>query len=207
MFDIDQVAFQVWEYPVSWVELIASVFGLVSVFLASKAIIWTWPIGIVNEVFLFILFFQVQLYANMSLQVFFFVVTLYGWYHWGKSKQAPSISALNWKWRGILMGIMLVGTVLAGLLFKDIHELLPKYFKEPQAYPFADSAVMMMSIVGTVLLARKNWETWILWIAVDAVSMVLSFQKAVYFLAMEYVIFLGLSVFGLYQWKKEMRNG
>ena len=71
-FDINTIAFEVIGYPVSYVELIGTLFGLISVYFASRANILTWPTGIINEFFLFILFFQVQLYADMFLQVYFF---------------------------------------------------------------------------------------------------------------------------------------
>ena len=73
-FDIASAAFTVIGYPISYVELIGTLFGLISVYFASRANILTWSTGIVNEVFLFILFFQVHLYADMFLQVYFFVL-------------------------------------------------------------------------------------------------------------------------------------
>jgi nicotinamide mononucleotide transporter len=86
IFDINNVAFEIIGYPISYVEMIGTLFGFISVYLATKTNILTWGTGIINELFLFILFFQVQLYADMFLQVFFFAVTLYGWYYW---KQIP----------------------------------------------------------------------------------------------------------------------
>src|SRR5688500_5723605 len=91
-FSVENIAFNVPGYPISYVELIGTVFGLVSVYYASKANIITWPTGIINEAFLFILFFQVQLYADMFLQIYFFAVTLYGWYRWNKMPDKNSIS-------------------------------------------------------------------------------------------------------------------
>jgi nicotinamide mononucleotide transporter len=95
-------------YPISYVELIGTLFGLVSVYFASRANILTWGTGIVNEIFLFILFFQVQLYADMFLQIYFFVVTLYGWYNWNaKTKKPKSETSLRNK--NLLLSI-LIGT-------------------------------------------------------------------------------------------------
>ena len=82
LFDINNIAYEIIGYQISYVELIGTLFGLISVYLATKTNILTWATGIINELFLIILFFQVQLYADMFLQVFFFVVTLYGWYNW-----------------------------------------------------------------------------------------------------------------------------
>jgi nicotinamide mononucleotide transporter len=63
---------------------------------------------------------------------------------------------------------------------------------------------MVASILATFLLAKKRIETWILWIVVDVVSVVLYLIKGVYFLSLEYVVFLGLATYGLLQWRKKM---
>ena len=81
LFDINNIAYEIIGYQISYVELIGTLFGLISVYLATKTNILTWATGIINELFLFILFFQVQLYADMFLQVFFFVVTPVSYTH------------------------------------------------------------------------------------------------------------------------------
>ncbi len=205
-FDINYLAFSVLGYPISYVELIGTLFGLISVFYASRANILTWPTGIVNEVFLFVLFFQVQLYADMFLQVYFFVVTLYGWYNWKTNLDDKMVSSLSNKNRLLLFLIVIIGTVLSGYLFSNIHHLLPNYFKIRAAYPFTDSFVMVSSIVATVLLARKKLENWVFWIAVDTVCVVLYYKKEIFFLSLEYLIFFGLASYGLYHWTKELKH-
>lgn len=205
-FEIGNTAFKALGYPVSYVELIGTLFGFISVYFASKTNILTWPTGIVNEAFLFILFFQVQLYADMFLQIYFFAVTLYGWYKWNSKLPDNKISALDFNSKIVLLTSVLAGMLLAGFFFSNIHLYLPRYFAIPAAYPFADSFVMVASIVATILLARKKIETWYLWIAVDAVCTGLYFKKEVYFLSLEYFAFLGLASYGLYHWKKQMNN-
>ncbi len=205
-FEIENVAFQIWAYPISYVELIGTVFGLVSVYLASRANILTWGTGIVNEVFLFMLFFQVQLYADMFLQIYFFVVTVYGWYNWNKTTREIKISQISFRNKIFLVLAIIIGTLIAGFLFTNIHVYLPTYFKIKAAYPFTDSFVMVASIVATILLAKKKIENWYLWIAVDLVCVVLYFKKGIYFLSLEYFIFLGLTSYGLYHWKQQLSN-
>ncbi len=205
-FDIENTAFSIISYPISYVELIGTVFGLISVYYASKANILTWSTGIVNEVFLFILFFQVHLYADMFLQVYFFIVTIYGWYNWNTSTVENKIAVISTKARWLITIIIIAGSLLSGLLIKNIHLYLPNYFKVAAAYPFTDSFVMVLSIVATVLLAKKKIENWHLWILVDAICIILYFKKGVYFLSLEYLIFLGLASYGLYHWKKQLVN-
>lgn len=206
-FSIEAIAFEIAGHPVSWIELIGTLFGLVSVALAGRPHILTWPTGIINEIFLFLLFFQVQLYADMLLQVYFLVITLYGWYHWRRQGGVPSVSALTWRQRAMWLVGILIGTLGMGWWLSGVHLSLPTYFPAPAALPYIDAWVMMASIAATVLLARKKWESWWLWIAVDVVSIVLYFKKDIAFLAAEYVVFLGLAVFGLLNWRRQMQHG
>ncbi|SDC33804.1 nicotinamide riboside transporter PnuC [Williamwhitmania taraxaci] len=199
---IENIAFEILSYPISYVELIGTLFGLISVYFATRANILTWATGIVNEGFLFILFFQVQLYADMFLQVYFFAVTLYGWYQWNAKTSENKIFETSFKNKIFLAAIILLGTLLSGIFFTNIHLYLPTYFKIQAAYPFTDSFVMVTSIVATILLAKKRVENWYLWIAVDLVCIVLYFKKGIYFLSLEYFIFLWFASYGLYHWRK-----
>lgn len=206
IFEIKNIAFQIWGYPISYVELIGTLFGLFTVYFASRANILTWGTGIVNEIFLFILFFQVQLYADMFLQVYFFIVTIYGWYYWKTDTAEKMISEINFRNKLLLATAIFIFSLLSGFLFSNIHLYLPEYFKVKASYPYIDSFVMVSSIVATVLLAKKKTENWYLWIAVDLVCVVLYFKKGIYFLSLEYFIFLGLASYGLYHWKKQLSN-
>jgi len=203
---IDHIAFKVLNYPLSYIELIGTLFGLISVYYASRANILTWPTGIINEIALFVLFFQVQLYADMFLQVYFFVVTIFGWYKWKSNTADVPVTSAGPLMIKIIAVIMVIGTIGVGLIIRSIHSWLPAYFPLPAAYPFADSFVMVGSILATVLLARKQVENWYLWIIVDVVSIVVYLLKGIYFLSLEYVIFLGLASFGLYRWTKQLRH-
>jgi nicotinamide mononucleotide transporter len=205
-FDIKNIAFEAIGYPISYVELIGTLFGLLSVYFAARANILTWSTGIINELFLFILFFQVQLYADMFLQLYFFVVTLYGWHNWKQKPKQNSITSTNSKMKIWLASTIVIGTIIAGFLFSNIHLYLPQYFKTAAAFPFVDSFVMVLSIVATVLLAQKKIETWYLWKVVDIVCAFLFFKKGVVFLALEYLVFLGLATYGLLNWKKDLNN-
>lgn len=204
-FDIANIAFSALDYKVSYIELIGTLFGLISVYYASRANILTWSTGIVNEFFLCLLFFQVQLYADMLLQVYFFTVTIYGWYYWKSGTTDRSITTLTNSARLFVSGVIALGTVLAGMLFSNIHVYLPQYFKLPAAYPYIDSLVMVMSIVATIMLAQKKLESWYLWLLVDCISVALYYKKGVYFLSLEYLVFLGLAYYGLCNWRKQLK--
>lgn len=204
--DIQSIAVVIFGYPISYIELLGTSFGMISVFLASRGSILTWPTGIVNEFFLFLLFFQVQLYPDMALQIYFFVVTLFGWYSWRKRKNHRRITTLSGFQRGVLALFIVAGSVLAGVFFRNIHELIPVLFKEPSAYPFADSFILISSIAATYLLALKKTENWMLWILIDLAAVWLYLQKEIYFLALEYTLFLCIAIYGLIHWQKKSAN-
>jgi len=204
-FQINNIAFEILGYPVSFVELIGTFFGLISVYYASRANILTWSTGIVNEVFLFILFYQVQLYADMFLQVYFLIVTLYGWYNWNTKSIDNKIYETTNRTKLLLLSAIILGSLISGYIFTNIHLYLPTQFKIKAAYPFIDSFVMISSIFATILLAKKKIENWYLWIAIDLICVILYYKKGIYFLSLEYFIFLGLASYGLYNWKKQLR--
>lgn len=206
-FDINNTVFETIGYSISYIELIGTLFGLISVYLATKANILTWVTGIINELFLFILFFQVQLYADMFLQVFFFVVTIYGWYNWKQISKEDNITTTLLKTKIWLLCTIVVGTTIVGFIISNLQLYLPQYFKTEASYPFIDSFVMVLSIVATILLAQKKIETWYLWIVADLVCVFLFYKKGIAFLALEYFVFLGLATYGLLNWKKQLKNG
>ncbi len=202
IFDINNVLFSVLGYDISLLEFIGTIFGLICVYYASRANIITWPAGIISEIFLFSLFFQVQLYADMFLQLFFIAVNSYGWYNWNKNAQEQktfSMKPKEWLFTTITV---LSGTAIFGYITGNLHVFFPSYFTEAAAYPFIDSFVMSLSIVATYLMAIRRTENWHLWILVNLICVFLFFYKGVVFLSLEYFIFLGIATYGLLNWRK-----
>ena len=205
-FHIENIAFSCYGYPVSYVEAIATLFGLISVYLASRAHVFTWSTGIVNEFFLSLVFFQVQLYADVLLQVYFFVVSVYGWCHWNTLKQHTIKNKMELKSVFGLLALLAFATAIAGYTVARLHVLLPDYVYIPAAYPYTDSFIMVASIMATLLLAQRRIENWFLWIAIDVVCVMLYYKKEIYFLSLEYLIFLGMATYGYFHWKTKLTH-
>jgi nicotinamide mononucleotide transporter len=202
---LDWIILTVFEYPLSGIEALGILSGLLSVYLATKRNIFTWPTGIVNEFAFFTIFFQVQLYADMFLQVFFFVVTVYGWLSWKKSNANVIVRGLEASNKGYLVCVIIVGTLSLGFLMSHLHLLLPDLFTKPAAYPYQDAFTTTSSIIATFLLAKRYIENWYLWIIVDVVSVWLYFSRGIVFLSLLYCIFFLLASRGLLLWKEEYR--
>lgn len=203
-FRIDNTWFSIWTYPVSYLEAAGTFFGIVSVYLAARASIHTWSTGIVNVLLFLLIYYQVQLYSDMLLQVYFLVMSIYGWLVWQqrKSKEYATIRSLGKKQQVYLYLGIIISAVLLGLLIANIHQLFSQFFSKPAAYPLADAFTTVMSIMATVLLARKILQSWILWILVDLVSIMLYWHRGIYLVSLEYVLFLIIAIVGLLQWRK-----
>ena len=200
--NINSIAFTLLAYPVSYLEFIATLFGLLSVYLASKRNILTWPTGIINEWGFFLLFYQVQLYADMLLQVYFFAMTLYGWYYWNSTQKKREVTRLSpQQWRYLIVTLAL-GTMALGLFIRNLHLMLPAFFQLPAAFPFIDAFTTITSIIAMLFLAKKILDSWLLWIAVDVVSIGLYTIKDINVVAVEYAVFLLIAIYGYIHWQR-----
>jgi nicotinamide mononucleotide transporter len=205
-FDIENIAVEIWSYKLSYIELIGVITGFLSVLFATRAQILTWPIGIINIICFVSLFYQTQLYPDMFLQLYYFIVTIYGWLHWRSKTKPVSIAWLSPETRLKAIFVIAAGTILSGLFFSHIHQILPLYFEKPSAFAYADSFVMVCSISAMKLMADKKTENWLLWMAVNVVCTFLYFQKSLYFLAIEYFIFFLLAMYGYFFWQQKIHE-
>ena len=205
-FSIQNIFITVFGYPLSYVEFIGTTTGLLSVWLATRSNIWTWPTGLINVTCFFLIFFEVRLYADMFLQLYFFVTSIYGWMVWYKKGNSGVIKLLSESQRIKLLGAVILTTFIAGVIVKNIHLIFPQIFGKPASYPFWDTFVAVLSVVATILLAQKKIENWWFWIVVDIISVALYVKKMVLFIAIEYFVFLCLASTGLLIWVKIMHN-
>lgn len=207
IFDVKEIFFTVLGHGVSYVEFIGTILGLISVFLASRANIFTWPTGIANAIFFLVIFYQIHLYSDMFLQMYFCGMGVYGWFSWkNKAEHHHSeIQTLTNRTR-LLIGIFIAFVVVAvGTLISQIHLILPRVFDHPASFPYVDTFIAISSILSTILLARRIFETWVLWILVDITSIGLYSVKGVKLIALEFVIFLVLAVLGIYTWSRLLK--
>ena len=212
-FDIESIFFELWGYQMSYIEFFGTLAGGIAVFLAARANIWSWPLGLINVTLFFFLFYQVQLYPDMFLQVFFFVTNLIGWWRWAHPRPGEEDKKnelkVSWMQPKYLLGLAIIGltgTFLFGSLAARLHEFFPIIFNKPSAFPYLDSFVTVMSIITTFLMIQKKIESWVIWIIVDVVATYMYFMKGIKFVAIEYLIFCFIAAFGLWNWMKKYRS-
>lgn len=182
----------------SCLELVAVLFGIVSVYLSTRENIWSWPTALVNVSLFFALFYRSGLYSDTGLQVVYFVLSIYGWYEWlygGANRTAISVSRTTRKTWMVLCAIGVVAWAVLG----SITSRLPG-----TALPYVDAATTTVSLLAQWMMTRKLLENWAIWIAVDVVYIGMFIFKGLYLTAFNYGIYLALAVLGYITWKRSL---
>jgi nicotinamide mononucleotide transporter len=185
-----------WIYE-HYLEILGFVFGILGVFLTAKQNIWCWPVGLANVILCLFVFLFAKLYADVILQIFYLVMTIYGWYEWlhgGEKKTVLKIRRIRIHETLILLAIGAAGTAVAGYLFSRYTDA---------ALPYWDSLVAVWGVIGTWAMARKILEHWVMWIIVDLICSILYAYKEIYLFSALYFVFVILAVYGLIRWKKD----
>lgn len=184
----------------SWLEAAAVVFGISSVWFARKENIWFYPTGIVNVLIYVYLCFFAGLYADMAINGFYFVMSVFGWYNWTRRDEKQNhkpISALNLTEWFFYLVISLVS-------FGLIYFILSRYTNS--TVPIFDSFTTSLFIVGMWLMAIKKIENWIFWIIGDLLVIPLFASKELVFTSVQYIVFLILAVMGFVEWRRRLTD-
>jgi nicotinamide mononucleotide transporter len=203
---VDNIAFTVIGYPMSYVEFIGTIFYLWSVWLISKRNILTWPIGIISVLLYMILFYQIRLYSDTIEQVYYLGASIYGWWVWNRSPQDNGqITDVKYSSsRNLVLWVVITAivSVVFGFVMTRIHIWLPVIFPEAASFPYLDAITTIMSFSAMWLMAQKKTESWIYWIIVDVIGIWLYFVKDVKFISLLYVVLLFMAFNGLRMWYK-----
>lgn len=204
-FSINSIAFTFLHYPMSYIELVGTLFYLWSVWLIAQKKILTWPIGILSVILYAILFYQIQLYSDCIEQIYYIGTSVYGWWFWNRDKvNNEEIQVVKGSHQNNILwltGIFIVSG-LTGLFMRNIHQILPQIFPSPADFPFLDAFTTISSFAAMFLLARKRVESWVIWIVVDIIGIGLYYAKGVKFLSLLYVILLIIAIRGFISWNK-----
>jgi nicotinamide mononucleotide transporter len=205
----------------NYIEVFGAGAGIIYVFLEIRQTIWLWPVGIITSAVYIWVFFTSKLYADMSLQGYYLVISCLGWYWWAGRKNGRggdlekgrigegekgrlgdeenrTLQVTRLRLRtGVVLAIVFV------LLYAIMWLILSRFTDSP--VPEWDSFLTSLSIVATWMLARKIYEHWLLWIVVNSVASVLFLTRGLYPTVILYMVYGIMSFAGLAAWKKTIR--
>jgi nicotinamide mononucleotide transporter len=179
-------------------EFVGLIIGLLYLYLEYKANIWLWPVGVIMPLVYIVIFYQSKFYADMGIYIYYFFVSIYGWYIWSKSlKQTDEIMISHLPRRYLVK----LATIFL-ITFAVIAYVLIRFTDSP--VPYGDSFTTSLSILAMWMLAHKYIEQWLLWIVVNIVSTGLYFWKGLDTTAVLFIVYSIIPVFGYFKWKKMM---
>lgn len=189
-------------FRINYTELLGAILGILYVFLSIRQNIYTWPTGILTSLLYIFVFFRSGIYAAMSLQVYYVIISIYGWYYWlkGKNNKIESKVPVKHVNKQLWFKIGLIFLIIYTIIFF----ILSKY--SDSNVPVLDSITTSLSIIATWMLARKYLENWIIWIIADILSAGLYFLKNLWPTIILFVVYTVMAFAGYFEWKKDLNT-
>jgi len=181
----------------SALEVMAAVFGVISVYLSTRQNIWSWPTAIVNVALYAFVFYQGRLYGQMGLQPIYLGLSVYGWYQWlhgGEQRTELRVSRASSR----LLGALGVLNLALWLALAAVLRLTDA------ALPWLDALLTTTSLVAQWMMTRKILENWLVWIALDVVYVPMFISQGLYATALLYAAFLVLALMGFVEWRRSL---
>jgi nicotinamide mononucleotide transporter len=179
-------------------EGFAVAFGILSVWLSTREHLWSWPTALVNVSLYFVVFARAKLYADMGLQVVYFVLSLYGWYQWrfgGARRSTLHVSRLSRRTAWTLVALVVLCTTLLATILSRLTDA---------ALPWVDSFTTSTSLAAQWMMTRKILENWVVWAAVDVVYVGMFLVKSLHLTAALYAGFFVLALLGHRSWRRSL---
>lgn len=184
----------------SLLELLAVVFAVAYLILAVRENSLCWyAAGISTLIFLFI-FWDVKLYMESGLQIYYLAMAFYGWYQWRDAQtETASLQVSKWSARQHVVALALIATLtyVSGSLLNSGTDA---------NLPYLDSFTTWASVMTTFMVARKILENWIYWLVIDSVSIYLYLDRELYFTSLLFAIYIVIIFFGWFAWNRSYRH-
>ncbi len=189
-------------HQMSWLEIIAALFGAISVICSKQNSIWLYPTGLVSTgIYAYLLSReQFKLYAEATLNVYYFIMSVYGWYHWARKSASETETPVGWATRSewvVTGGITLIGWALFGYLLRNYSN---------SDVPVIDAFVSATACAGMWLLAKRKIENWVVLNVSNLVAVPLLFHKHLLPTAVLTIFLFIVAVMGYFSWRKIWRE-
>ena len=198
----------------SYIELAASLFGLVYVVFEVLQKNFMWYLWVLTSITFGIVYYYSHIYAYMGLQIYYVAMGIYGIYSWRRAKALAKRAAAQPATQPGELGsedadilvvrkmsreVAILSTLFSIIVFFILTYIL-KCTEDPN--PWLDSFCSVISMLATFWLSRQYLQNWYLWIACNVASTILSLSVAQYYAALLYFIMIGMAVWGLWHWNK-----
>lgn len=185
----------------SWLEILAVILGIAYLLLAMRENILCWYAAFFSTAIFLSVFWEVKLYMESGLQIFYLVMAVYGWYQWrnntndNNADNNNSLAISTWTTQRHVTVILVTLCISAASGYG-----LASY--TDANFPYLDSLTTWGAVVTTYMVARKVLENWIYWFFIDALSIYLYIDRGLYFTALLFAAYLIIVIFGYLTWSR-----
>tara|TARA_R110002124_G_scaffold120895_6_gene279063 strand:- start:122595 stop:123227 length:633 start_codon:yes stop_codon:yes gene_type:complete len=183
-------------------EIVAVIFGFLSVWFSKENKIWVFPTGMISTAIFVYLLLKWSLLGDMMINAYYFIMSVYGWFIWTRKVDATHVTPISKTTKREQQYSILI--FLATLLFVFVIYRIFDKWNDWTAY--VDTITTGIFFVGMWLMAKRKIENWIYWIVGDVISVPLYFYKGFTFTSFQYLIFTFIAIFGYISWKKHLSN-
>ncbi|MEN8187576.1 MAG: nicotinamide riboside transporter PnuC [Bacteroidota bacterium] len=179
-------------------EIIAVIFGFLSVWFSKQNNIWVFPTGMISTSIFVYLLLKWGLLGDMMINGYYFAMSVYGWYIWTRKVDASHVTPITRTTEKEKIQSIFIFT--ATILFVFI---VYKTFDKWTCWTaYVDTITTAVFFVGMWLMAKRKLENWIFWIIGDIISVPLYIYKGLAFTSFQYLGFTVLAIFGYISWRK-----
>lgn len=183
-------------------EIIAVIFGFLSVWFSKQNKIWVFPTGMISTAIFVYLLVKWELLGDMMINGYYFIMSVYGWYIWTRKVDESHVTPISKTTKK--EQLMSVGIFIFTLLF--VYIVYKSFDKWTSWVAYVDTITTAIFFVGMWLMARRKIENWIFWIIGDIISVPLYFYKGFTFTSLQYLGFTFIAIFGYLAWKKHLNK-
>lgn len=183
-------------------EAVVFFFGIISVYYAKKENILVYPTGIIATVITVYLLYKAEYFADMTLNVYFSFMSIYGWINWSRVKENEhvfKISRTNDKQK-------IIGILLFFLTIVVTYCIYHLFGKEIRPENYIDIVTSGIFFTGMWYMALKKIENWTLWIIGDIIAVPLYAYRGLGMLSLQYVFFTILAILAYFEWRKILNS-
>ncbi len=184
----------------SQLEIMAVIFGLAYIILATREIVWCWLAGFIGCSISVALFASGKLYMEAGLNVFYALMAIYGWWQWRHGEgEDNTLEIRRFGLQQHIATLFVVVCFASGFGFFLNHHT-------DAALPYLDSFTTGAAMITTWMVARKILENWLYWIVINTASIYLYLERGYYLYAALFVLYIIIAIFGFWQWLRSYRQ-
>lgn len=182
------------------IEVLAVVFGLIYIVLATKENVWCWPAGFIGTGSSIFLLWSGDLYMEAALNAYYLLMAVFGWWQWqygSKNRSRLEIRSFSKNEHLTVFGLIVFLTLISGYLLSRYTDA---------AFPYLDSFTTWSAIITTWMVTQKILDNWLYWIVINSLSIYIYIDRGFLLYAILFGLYVIIAIFGYSQWRKKLIN-